>query len=477
MNDMRAVKPLISVGSPVNLENNSTTNSISFLSKVDRVNSILNQSPLPSKPYLKSKMVASGTSNDNCGEISAYNKCKTCGTTYPVNHHCDRLECPVCHSTAAARIGKRGSSTLRSVNEALIEYLTPDSACDAYGRQLPNASIYAEYNEQAAKLANIVRSGGLRQTILSPPKELRDKWENYSNIQITDAFTNHVEKYLPRNIGGIFMYHPHRIKPEIHKKLQNYIKKTKYRKERNECCRIQERANIKSEDIETDFDNSRGLWDAIHDNVLNLPNQEDYVYFSPHYHIIHWGTMPYAPQYHADTKGWVYKITDKGKPIPLKIVIKDGQPLEDQLRAKITYLASHAGLFTAKTGRTCDVIHYFGIASPRSRQLCKTEEGRKIVKRIYESYIDCDKCGPGNHLTLCNKNETPILGRNGLIYAKDKLVVYKSELTPLGKQKVERLLNLNWPVSRIQTDGNGIFHVPDPPPGRKKALLEAKNVR
>ena len=363
---------------------------------------------------------------------------KKCGETYPVNHHCDRLECPVCHSTAAARIGKRGSATLRSVNEALIEYLSPESAHDAYGRKLPNASILAEYYPEAVKLANVARSGGLRQTILSPPRELWQKWEECSNIQMTRAFTSHVSKHLPKNIGGLYIYHPHRIKPEIRKKIDH--------------------------------------WDAIHNNILNLPSKEDYVYFSPHYHIIHWGTMPNASGYHTKTKGWVYKITNHGKPIPLKIVIKDGQPLEDQLRAKITYLASHAGLFHTETGRTCDVVHYFGIASPRSRQLCKTEEGKKIVKRIYQSYIDCDKCGPGNHLTLCDKNEIPIIGSEGEIYAKDKLVVYKSELTPLGKQKVEKLLNLNWPVSRIQTDENGIIQVPDPPPGRKKALVEVKNV-
>ena len=69
----------------------------------------------------------------------------------------------------------------------------------------------------------------------------------------------------------------------------------------------------------------------------------------------------------------------------------------------------------------------------------------------------------------------PLLERRRDICER-KLVVYKSELTPLGKQKVEKLLNLNWPVSRIQTDENGIIQVPDPPPGRKKALVEVKNV-
>ncbi len=337
----------------MNLETNSTQNSRSFRSRIsDRINSILKPALLPPKSQQKSKMVASGTPNDNCGEESAIYRCKKCGETYPVDHHCDRLECPICHSTAAARIGKRGSASLRSVNEALIEYLSPESACDAYGRQLPNASILAEYYPEAAKLANIARSGGLRHTIVSPPTKTWQKWEGYSNIQMTRAFTNHVEKHMPRNIGGLYIYHPHRIKPEIRVKLEQYAAKQQRRNDKRKFNNIRWKAKQRTESTEEheiDITTSKGFWDAIHLNVLNLPNPEDYVYFSPHYHIIHWGTMPNTTWYHDRTKGWVYKITDHGKPIPLKITEKDGKPLEDQLRAKITYLASHAGLFKTET--------------------------------------------------------------------------------------------------------------------------------
>ncbi len=197
---------------------------------------------------------------------------------------------------------------------------------------------------------------------------------------MTRAFTNHVEKHMPRNIGGLYIYHPHRIKPEIRVKLEQYAAKQQRRNEKRKFNNIRWKAKQRTESTEEheiDITTSKGFWDAIHLNVLNLPNPEDYVYFSPHYHIIHWGTMPNTTWYHDRTKGWVYKITDHGKPIPLKITEKDGKPLEDQLRAKITYLASHAGLFKTETGRTCNVVHYFGIASPRSRQLCKTEEGKK----------------------------------------------------------------------------------------------------
>ncbi len=186
--------------------------------------------------------------------------------------------------------------------------------------------------------------------------------------------------------------------------------------------------------------------------------------------------MPNAREYYQASGGWVYKNINKGRPIPFKITIKDGKPLKDNIRAIVTYLASHTAVFPSKSGKAHDVVHYRGLFSPKASTLLKTEEGKKLIQRIYEAYIDCEKCGPGNHLMLCDKSETPILGRNGVIHAKDKLVVYKSELTPLGKQMVQRLLNLNWPVSRIQTDEEGIIQVPDPPPGRKKALLEVKNV-
>ncbi len=337
----------------MNLEENVTWNDIKLSTRFgDRITALLNPVHSQNTQTQQFKTVASGTPNDNCGEESAIYQCKICGETYPVDHHCDRLECPICHSTAAARIGKRGSATLRSVNEALIEYLSPESACDAYGRQLPNASILAEYYPEAAKLANVARSGGLRQTIVSPPRELWQKWEGCSNIQMTRAFTSHVDKHLPKNIGGLYIYHPHRIKPEIRKKIEQYTARKQDCKEKYKNSRLQKRAkprNTTEEEYEMDSVTSKGYWDAIHNNILNLPSQEDYVYFSPHYHIIHWGTMPNAAWYHARTKGWVYKITNHGKPIPLKIVIKDGQPLEDQLRAKITYLASHAGLFPTKT--------------------------------------------------------------------------------------------------------------------------------
>ncbi len=252
----------------MNLEINTTPSKISLSLRIkDRVDALLNPALLPTKSQQKFKMVASGTPNDNFGEESAIYRCKKCGETYPVDHQCDRLECPICHSTAAARIGKRGSATLRSVNEAFIEYVTPESAYDAYGRQLPNASILAEYYPEAAKLANVARSGGLRHTIVSPPTKTWQKWEGCSNIQMTKAFTSHVDKHLPKNIGGLYIYHPHRIKPEIRKKIDQYTARKQYCQDKYKNRRLQKRAkprNTTEEEYEMDSVTSKGYWDAIH---------------------------------------------------------------------------------------------------------------------------------------------------------------------------------------------------------------------
>ena len=75
---------------------------------------------------------------------------------------------------------------------------------------------------------------------------------------------------------------------------------------------------------------------------------------------------------------------------------------------------------------------------------------------MYKTYVDCEKCGPGNHLTLCDKEtEEPIIGINGEIYAHDKIVIPKKILTAYGKTILQRFLNYNWAVSRIQERGMG----------------------
>ncbi len=371
------------------------------------------------------------------------------------------------------------------MQEALLAFINPENAKDVYGRPSPNTHLDAGFSEQRAKLSRIVNAGGVRHLTISVSKREYDEWEDFSNTQMVNAFDDHLAKYCKRIIASEFIYHPHRIRPEILRQLKSFVStksnkadKLKRKREKKKGLKkvvhtisseFKETESYTNEILDKFYDENErsGFWDAIHNNVLNLSSKLEYVYFSPHFHLVYCGSMPKANEYYKATGGWVYKNINKGKPIPLKIDIKDGEVLKDNLRAIIAYLTTHTAIFTSKSGKANDVVHYRGLFSPKKTVLLKTEEGKKIVQRIYEAYIDCDICGPGNHLILCDKNETPILGRNGAIHAKDKLVVYKSELTPLGKQMVEKLLNLNWPVSRIQMDVSGektLTNTPDPPP-------------
>ena len=87
---------------------------------------------------------------------------------------------------------------------------------------------------------------------------------------------------------------------------------------------------------------------------------------------------------------------------------------------------------------------------------------------------------------MCDKDtEEPIIGINGEIYAHDKIVIPKKELTQNGKRTLQWFLNYNWAVSRIQREGYGITpaqtpnktatNSPDPPPQKTQELIVGQN--
>eukprot|EP00831_Metopus_contortus_P040259 TRINITY_DN3154_c0_g1_i2.p2 TRINITY_DN3154_c0_g1~~TRINITY_DN3154_c0_g1_i2.p2 ORF type:complete len:114 (-),score=22.98 TRINITY_DN3154_c0_g1_i2:157-498(-) len=65
-------------------------------------------------------------------------------------------------------------------------------------------------------------------------------------------------------------------------------------------------------------------------------------------HMVYSGTVPRADEYHQQTKGWIYKNVNGGRPIQWEIEETEGKPLKDHLAKSITYLASHAGVFETK---------------------------------------------------------------------------------------------------------------------------------
>ena len=452
-----------------------------------KISAILNHNS-QFKPSNQARLPASGEENERCGEISAIHKCMVCGNTYPLYHSCHRIECPICYNSAAARIGQRASVKTRANIKAIDKEITPKPAKDVYGREQKDAGLWDQaYNKtEAAKLHAILKHGGVRHLVVSVPPSEREKWQEFSNRQMIEIVNKHIDRYLPRILGSTWIYHPYRIDPEILQQLKEFRWKNPERsayvsKRDGETLAVNQyntkKLAKKTDDPEATTYGKFGFWADVFDDVLNLGNSQAYTVFSPHIHMLYSGTVPRADEYHQQTKGWIYKNVNGGRSIQWEIEETEGKPLKDHLAKSITYLASHAGVFETKKGRSHDIIHYTRIFSPKSSTAIKDQDKKQEIEKVYKTYVDCEQCGTGNHLTLCDKDtEEPIIGINGEIYAHDKIVIPKKELTQNGKRTLQWFLNYNWAVSRIQSEGYGITpaqtpnktatNTPDPPPQR-----------
>ena len=51
--------------------------------------------------------------------------------------------------------------------------------------------------------------------------------------------------------------------------------------------------------------------------------------------MVYSGTVPRADEYHQQTKGWIYKNVNGGRPIQWEIEETEGKPLKDHLAKTI----------------------------------------------------------------------------------------------------------------------------------------------
>jgi len=434
---------------------------------------------------------AQGVPNDNCGDITMYKKCPICGRYFPCLHSCHRFECPTCYKAAAARAGKRISSNIRAAHAAIFAATSPEPAKDVYGRPLPNASLDDDFYRDHAttRINQILKYGGLRHMAISIPPEQRERWKNYSHKKRVRMFNKHLKTFAPNVLASAWIYHPARILKQILYQLRQYRNNHPERianvlKRQGDKTKINpyntKKLALRADEPEAATYGRFGFWEDVYDDILKIGSIDNYTYFSPHFHLLYFGTMPRADVYHQQTGGWVYKNLYEGKQIPWEIEQTEGKPLRDHVAKVATYLTSHAEIEKTETGRTHDIVHYTGLFSPKEAATVKDPEGKTAILKIFKSYIDCTVCGPGNHLELCNKETLePIIGPNGPIYAQDKIIIPKKKLTPAGEKHLQTYLNsYNWAVSRIQIGGlektpaktpqNNTLNTPDPPPDRGK---------
>jgi len=130
-------------------------------------------------------------------------------------------------------------------------------------------------------------------------------------------------------IGGSIIFHPYRVKAEVKEDLKEILK-------------IQ------------DLQERKGYWDLIRKDILNLGDWRNYVYFSPHFHIV--GFFPQikikSDDFYSST-GWVYK----------NITAFSGKPLKS-VKGTEYYLLTHAAYIKGR-----QTVTYFGVSAPNKLKL------------------------------------------------------------------------------------------------------------
>lgn len=178
-----------------------------------------------------------------CNTVTYADHCPDCRHTDPKYSHCNNWECPTCLHWTAARAAKRIAERLLGCHAAL---------CDT--------GVYP---------------GHVNHFTFSPPIS------EYGNFDL-DKMKKMAVKYAKQVgiSGGSIAFHPYRIKGDLKKRI---------------------RRAMKAMGLEG------GDWVGVHANVLGLKSWRDYVYFSPHFHIVGYFKLKEQSNDFIRRTGWVYK--------------------------------------------------------------------------------------------------------------------------------------------------------------------------
>lgn len=243
-----------------------------------------------------------------CGTVRGAHRCSNpdCGHAELKYYQCHNYECPVCYRSAAHQAGLRIEDRLQGVTSELRRYG--------------------------------VHTGRPVHVVMSPPP---------GQMHVTDDMPavrrGQVYKYCQEigMIGGVVVFHPYRIIPEIKQELRYYNEK----------------------------DNPETFWKLVHQDILKLGSWKDYVYWSPHFHII--GYFPDIKEKSDDFEsrtGWIYKN--------LKAT--------DSICRSVSYLLTHHAYRPGATGYTYFGHYAYNRAKPVSSQ--------HVLELVH-----CERCGSVMH--------------------------------------------------------------------------------
>lgn len=333
-------------------------------------------------------IAGSGTRTaDTCGTVRGWAACskdKSHGAT-PLRESCDDAECPECWPGWATKQSRRVSERLRGY----IRAARPEESLQSFSA--PGEDVFTYYDPELRKFWSVGHKENAQQVrhwIISPP-------EDEITPEMDQDAIHSIGKFWCRWIGikgGTIVFHPWRILPDIKLRLSALIRRG---------------ARESEEEYEKKF------WQSIREDVLGLGNWVDYVYWSPHYHVIGFGFTCDSANFYRLT-GWMFKfirnVSQKRQ--------WDGQRMKDDIAALTYYLLSHCAIVWGKKA-----VIWYGCMTPTNLK----KVGDKPQVDLYEK--QCAKCKAQEIVYLLDDNGEagePSIGREGVQYLfyRDKFWLY-----------------------------------------------------
>lgn len=241
---------------------------------------------------------------EHCNTVTSADYCPSCHKTVGHYYHCKNFMCPECYKSAAYQAATRAADRLLGCH----------SAWKAFGKNL----------------------GYVNHIELSVPES---QYKDFDKKKMIAKAIKYAKKIGLS--GGGLLFHPYRVRKEYQRPVQQAVKAA---------------------------GKKMGTWEAIHENVLDLPSHLDYLVFSPHFHIVGFFKLKQRSNEFFNETGWTYKNISwsKGR----------GSENQEGVTRIFSYLLTHHAHEPRR-----EAVHYFGTASKNkvSKETWKEKKDKKCT--------------------------------------------------------------------------------------------------
>jgi len=312
--------------------------------------------------------LGSKDSKEDCGNVIKWKACKTDGehTKIPIIKHCDRLDCPICYTKVLAKAAGRVARTTEGYRSSTLDYIKKRTRKKgkAYDfRHFSFSPSESEWNRLMDKVyARIEKEGRMDDLFILKAPYFLQELRNAGHIWVEQSGLT----------AYVMVPHLFRIKKEYKEFCQNL-------------------ADMKNKELPS--------WKPKYNRytVLNGdPNIEEYLYFSPHVHVVAYGKTIPTPSWKALFPD-VNLTNHSGQKSKENKILKTQTP-EGAVRAIMYYLLTHASLVRNESGRVMDLYTYGGYL--HSSKLKKSKVCPDCGEKNASSATNCKACGGELHRTV-----------------------------------------------------------------------------